>query len=269
QVYEQQGQRSKFPHHSASVALVIGYWAIFRTSYLVRKISAKEQESMSTLAGLLNPILFLVVMKYQGFHPDWAWWVLLAMGAVEFTLGQLPVSRQRRAPFQVLSSLGAALMIAAPFLKYSGNQLDVIWLAGAEAFLLAGIFTRERLFRGFGLIISFLVSLHAVPLRMFPLAEQVVSGQPHRAGAVSLVLLLIAVVLYLNAHVTRRFWPDLFADELESQLLSVLSFVASVFAVAAAYAYVPDHALAVVLALFVAWLTGTGKLFSIPEMVYE
>src|SRR5262249_15137808 len=91
QVYEQQGQRSKFPHPSASVALVIGYWVIFRTSYLVRKISAKEQESMSTLAGLLNPILFLVVMKYQGFHPDWAWWVLLAMGAVEFTLGQLPV----------------------------------------------------------------------------------------------------------------------------------------------------------------------------------
>jgi hypothetical protein len=268
-VYEQQGQRAMFPHHTASVVLVIGYWVIFRASYLLRKISGKEQEAVSTFAGLLNPIGFLIVMKYQGFHPEWAWKVLLAMGAVEFILGQLPVARGRVAPFRVLSSLGAALMVAAPFLKYSGNQLDVIWLAGAEAFLLAGIFTRERLFRGFGLIISFLVALHAVPLRMFPLAEQVVTGQPHRDGSVSLVLLLIAVVLYLNAHVTRRLWPDLFADELESQLLSVLSFVASVFAVAAVYAYVPGHAVAVVLALFVAWLSGTGKLFSISEMVYE
>jgi len=268
-VYEQQGQRAMFPYHTDSVALVIGYWAIFRASYLWRKPSNVRQESISTAAGLLNPIGFLVVMKYQGFHPEWAWKVLLIMGAVEFILGQLPISRRRIAPFRVLSSLGAALMVAAPFLKYSGNQLDVIWLAGAEAFLLAGIFTRERLFRGFGLIISFLVALHAVPLRLFPLAEHIVSGQPHRDGRVSLVLLLIAVVLYLNAHVTRRFWPDLFADELESRLLSVLSFVASVFAVAAAYAYVPDQTIAVVLALFVAWLSGTGKLFSISEMVYE
>jgi hypothetical protein len=268
-VYEQQGQPATFEYHSASVALVIGYWVIFRVSYLLRKVSNTQQESISTAAGLLNPIGFLLVMKYQGFHPEWAWKVLLVMGAVEFILGQLPVSRRRLAPFQVLSSLGAALMVAAPLLKYSGNQLDVIWLAGGEAFLLAGIFTRERLFRGFGLIISFLVALHAVPLRIFPLAQQVASSQPHHDGQISLVLLLIAVVLYANAHVTRRLWPDLFADELESQTLSVLSFVASLFAVAAAYAYVPDHAVAVVMALFVAWLSGTGKLFSISEMVYE
>src|SRR5262249_43742337 len=113
-VYEQQGQRAMFPHHTASVILVIGYWVIFRFSYLVRKISGKEQEAVSTSAGLLNPIGFLIVMKYQGFHPEWAWKVLLVMGAVEFILGQLPVSRRRVAPFRVLSSLGAALMVAAP-----------------------------------------------------------------------------------------------------------------------------------------------------------
>jgi Predicted membrane protein (DUF2339) len=269
QVYELQGQRAMFPHHTASVALVIGYWVIFRVSYLVRKISGKPQESVSTFAGLLNPILFLIVMKYQGFHPEWAWRALLAMGAVEFILGQLPVARRRHAPFQVLSSLGVTLMVAAPLVRGSGSALEVIWLAGAEAFLLAGIFTRERLFRGFGLIISFLVVLYALPVRIAPLAQQVFNGQPHHYAQASLIFVAIAAALYANAHLTRRFWPSLFEDELEQQSLTALSLVASVFAVAAIYAYVPDHVIAVALALLVTWLSGTGKLFSIAEMVYE
>jgi Predicted membrane protein (DUF2339) len=269
QVYELQGQRAMFPHHTASVVLVIGYWVIFRVSYLVRNISGKPQESVSTFAGLLNPILFLIVMKYQGFHPEWAWRALLAMGVVEFILGQLPVARRRRAPFQVLSSLGVTLMVASPVVRGSGNALEVIWLAGAETFLLAGIFTRERLFRGFGLIISILVALYALPVRIAPLAQQVLNGQPHHYAQASLIFVAIAAALYANAHLTRRFWPALFEDELEQQSLTALSFVASVFAVAAIYAYVPDHVIAVALALLVAWLSGTGKLFSVAEMVYE
>jgi hypothetical protein len=269
--YEQQGQRAMFPHHTASVLLVIGYWIIFRASYLVRKISDKEQESFSTLAGLLNPILFLIVMKYQGFHPEWAWKVLLTMGAVEFTLGQISVSRQRRAPFQLLSSLGVTLMVAAPVVRGSGNALEIIWLIGAEAFLVAGIlpFTRERLFRGFGLIISFLVALYALPVRIFPLADQVFTGRAHHDAKISLVLIAIALALYANAHITRRFWPDLFMEALEDWSLSALSYIASLFAVAAIYAAAPDHVIAVVLAIFVLWLCATGKWFSIPEMIYQ
>jgi Predicted membrane protein (DUF2339)/zinc-ribbon domain len=268
-VYEGQGQRAMFPHHAASVGLVIGYWAVFRVSYLARRISGRDQESVSTFAGLLNPILFLIVMKYQGFHPEWAWWVLLAMGALEFLLGQLPVSRRRRAPFQILSSLGVTLMVASPVVKGSGNALEMIWLAGAEAFLLAGIFTRERLFRGFGLIISFLTALYAIPVRIFPLAQEIAAGQPHHHGQIALLLAVIAAALWANAHVTRRFWPDLFEEELETLSLSSLSFIASLFAVGAVYGYVPDKTVAVALAVLVAWLTGTGKLFSLAEMTYE
>jgi hypothetical protein len=268
-VYEEQGGRAIFPHHTASVALVIGYWVIFRASYLARKISAGQQETVSTVAALLNPILFLAVMKYQGFHPEWAWWLLLAMGAVEFTLGQLPVARRRRAPFQILSSLGFVLMVAAIPVKYSGNSLDLVWLAGAEAFLLAGVFTRERLFRAFGLIVSFLVAVHAADVLIEPLVEQVLGNQPQHDGRLSLVLAVIAATLYANAHVTRRLWPQLFAEQIEDLSLSVLSFVASAFAASAIYAYVPDPWIAVALALLLTWLSGTGKFFAIPEMVYE
>jgi hypothetical protein len=268
-VYGQMGQRGIFPDYAASLALVIGYWVIFRVSYLVREILNSQRESVSTFSALLNPVLFLVVMKYQGFHPEWAWRFLLLMGAIEFVLGQLPISRQRRAPFLVLSSLGAALMVAAPAVRGTGNALEIIWLTGAEAFLLAGILTRERLFRGFGIIIAFLVALYSVPARLLPLAQLVEDGKAHHDVQSSLVLGLVAVVFYANAHIARRRWPALFAHEMEQLWLTALSYVGSVFAVGAVYAYVSDGFAPVALALLVAWLTGTGKLFSISEMTYE
>jgi len=268
-VYEQQGQRAVFPHHAASVALVIACWAIFRASYLARKISGSDQETISTNAGIMNPLFFLAVMKYQGFHPEWAWKVLLVMGAVEFTLGQLPVSRRRKAPFHVLSSLGAALMVAAIPFRYSGNSLDLIWLAGAEVFLLAGIFQRERLFRAFGVLISVLIVGHALVARVFPIFVQIVGGQTHRDAQLTLMLAVVAAVLYLNSHVVRRRWQELFAGQAEDLMMSVLSFAASVLAVAAVYVYVPNKAVAVVLALFVAWLSVTGKMFAVDEMIYQ
>jgi len=269
QVYQQQGGRAMFPHHGASVALAIAYWTIFRVSYLTHSISSRKQEAVSSLAGLLNPILFVAVMKYQGFHPEWAWRFLLALGVTEFVLGQLPVSKRRHAPFQVLSSLGATLMVAAPAVRGSGNSLEVIWLAGAEAFMLAGIFTRERLFRGFAVIISFLVALYALPVRIAPLAQQIADGRPHHSEQASLVLAVIAAVFYANAHLTRRIWPALFEQELEQTSLTALSFAASLFAAGAIYAYVPDNAVAVVLGLFVLALSFTGKQASISALIYQ
>src|SRR5262249_46715246 len=145
----------------------------------------------------------------------------------------------------------------------------IIWLMGAEAFLLAGIFTRERLFRAFGLIISFLVAFYALSARIAPLGQLVLNGQPHYDVPVAVVLGVIALALYLNAHITRRVWPDLFAGELARTSLSVLSFLASLFAVSAVYASVSDSAAAVVLAVLVLALTWTGKQSSISELVYE
>jgi hypothetical protein len=267
-VYQQQGGRAIFPDHTASVALVIGYWVIFRVSYLVRRIGETRQESVSTAAGLLNPILFLLVMKYQGFHPEWSWKLLLALGAIEFGLGQLPVSRARRAPFQVLSSLGAVLMVASPLVRGSGNALEMIWLAGAEAFLAAGILTRERLFRSFGLIISFLTALYALSERLLPLGLQIFHGQPHHNGQTSLVFGVIAAVLYVNAHVTRSRWPALFETDVERLSLAALSWIAGAFAVGSVYAWVPDSWVAIALAILALCLSGAGRWFSISELVY-
>jgi hypothetical protein len=261
--------RPHFEHGTTSVLLMAAYWALFRGSYVWRKVSSHEDESVSTIAGLLNPLLFLGVLKYQSFHPEWAFYALLILGAVEFVLGQLSVSRARRAPFYVLSSLGAAFMVAAVPFKYSGHSLEMLWLAGAEVFLLAGIFTRERLFRGFGLIVSGLIVLYTLPARAFPWLTEVMNGQPHHDVQLGIVLAVIAAVLYANSHLVRRRWAELFDHDLESASLTALSFVASCFAVGAVYALINDNAIAIVLALFVAALTLLGRQFDFSELVYQ
>ena len=264
-----QPARAPFPLHNASLLLVIAYWMIFRVSYVVRRVESKEQESVSTIAGLLNPLLFLAVMKYQSFHPEWAFYALLGLGATEFLLGQLPVSRRRVSPFKVLSCLGAAMMVAAVPFKYSGDSLEVIWLLGGEAFLLAGIFTRERLFRGFGLMVSALVALYTVAVRLKPMVQEILNGELHYHLQFGIVLAVIAAVLYLNAHVFRRRWASLFAEELESQALRVLSLAASVFAVCAVYALVADNAAAIVLALLVFVLCLLGQRFAENDLIHQ
>lgn len=269
QVFEQQGRRALFPHHGTSMALMIGYWAIFRTSYLWRKVSNPQRESVSTVAGLLNPLLFLAVMKYQSFHPEWAFYALLSMGAVEFMLGQLPVARKRTMPFRVLSSLGATLMVTAVPFKFSGSALELLWLAGAEAFLLAGIFTRERLFRSFGVIIAALVALYGLPLRISPLADKIMNGAPRHDAPLALVLGVIAAALYVNSHVFKRIWAELFTGELEKRTLAALSFVASVYAAGGIFAIANDRVVASALALFVLALCWTGQKFSIRELIYQ
>lgn len=261
--------RVAFPHHEVSVALVIGYWVVFRASYVWRRITGREQEAISTASALLNPILFLAVMKYQALHPEWAWWALLTMGAIEFTLGQLPVSRRRQAPFKVLSCLGAALMVAALPFKYSGDALEILWLAGAEAFLLSGIFTRERLFRGFGLIISFIIAVYALLVRVAPWAARLPDGRPHYDAQLAVVLGALALVLYANSHVLAARWRELFKVQPEQPALRVLSFVASAFAVCAIFASVRDNVAATVLAVMVLALSWLGKRFSIPEFIFQ
>ncbi|HLJ28425.1 MAG TPA: DUF2339 domain-containing protein, partial [Candidatus Angelobacter sp.] len=266
-------QKGPFPQYQGSIALMVSYWAIFRASYMLRKVTDPAQESISTIAGLLNPLLFLAVMKYQSFHPEWAFYALLTMGAIEFTLGQLPVSRRRKAPFQILSSLGATLMVMAVPFKYAGSRsLELLWMAGAEVFLLAGIFTRERLFRQFSGIISFLVALYLFAWPPNGISWQVasiVNGQPHHDATLALVFGVVAVLFYFNSHVLGRIWESLFDREVEKQAIGSLSFAASIFAAGAIYVSAGSNAVAVWLAVLVTALAWTGKRFRISQLAYQ
>lgn len=262
-------QKHAFREFWISVALLASYWLIFRIAYLLHKISAKAQESVSTIAALLNPVLFLAVLRYQAYETKWAFTTLLTVGAFEFFFGQLPVARRRKIPFRVLSSLGAILMVMAVPYKYSGNDLVLLWVAGAQAFLLAGIIVRERLFRSFGGIIFFLAAFYLLPMRIVPLVQRVLDGEAAYNIPVFTVLAVAAVVFYVNAHIVSRIWPDLFQNQGDGQAIHAISLFASLFAVGATYSFVPVNSAAVVLAVLVFVLSWAGKRFDIPDTVYH
>src|ERR1019366_9972390 len=123
---------------------------------------------------------------------------LLLIGAAEFSLGQLPMIKRRREAFIVLSVLGAALMIAAVPFRYSGNNVAILWLVGAEAFLVAGVAWGEVVFRRLGLLTGLLVGAHLVRIDFMHLVSvrQTSEDLVLTGGA---MLGVCAIVFYLNA----------------------------------------------------------------------
>ena len=128
------------------------YWLTFRVSYIIRNIHSEIEEHISTTAALLNTLLLLGLLKFQSVQPQYAYLALLIVGALEFAFAQLPVTRRRRQAFVLLTVMGAALMLAAPPFHYSGNNVAILWLLGAEIFLFAGVIAKEVVFRRIGLL---------------------------------------------------------------------------------------------------------------------
>jgi len=230
----QGAQGHAFPDYHASTALLLFYWITFRISYVVRKIRSSSDEHVSTAAALMNTLLLLGTMKFQSVQPELAFYALPAIGAIEFAFGQLPITKRRREAFVVLTILGAALMITAVPFRYSGNNVAILWLIGAEALLLAGAIVGEIVFRRLGMLAGLLVAVHlaAIDFRQLMTIRQ--SGES-LALAAGIMFGLCALVFYANALVIARRWR-VFADSPDPQLLSIHSYIGGFAAVSAAWA---------------------------------
>ena len=198
-----------FPEFFASAAILIAYWAIFRVSYVVRKINSPRDEKISTISALLNTILLGVVLKFQSTHPELAFYGLLGLGVLEFTFGQLPITRRRREAFTLLTIIGSILIFAAVPFKFSGNNIAFFWMIAAETLLAAGILQKEVVFRRIGLlggvITGLLVGYEASDLISFRQHSDLPRVQD------GVLLLTCAAVFYFNAHFLRSKWKELFA----------------------------------------------------------
>ena len=239
-------QHRMFPQFYWSSALLVFYWAVFRGSYIVRTIASKHEENVSTLAGLLNPFLLLSLMKYQSVHPELAFYALLALGSLEFILGQLPITRRRRAAFLILTTLGCTLMIAAIPFKYSGMHTAVLWLAGAEALLIAGVLVREVAFRRLGMIAGLLTALHILIVDVRPWFERLLNSDVVlRDLSLGILLAFCAAVLFADAHLVELRWKDLFNEQADRWLLAALSYASGLVAFCALWIILPPLAVAV------------------------
>src|SRR6185437_13546570 len=191
-----------FPHFWPSAIILVLYWAVFRASYLARRVSSPRQEALSSVAALANTVLLLAVLKFQATRPGMAFYALLALGALEFLLGQLPLARRRRTAFQLLTVVGTLLMFAAVPFKFSGNNIGLLWMVAAEALLIAGILQRETLFRRLGWLAGCVTgALIVVQARGIASA----AGWPGaRLTTVDVLLLFCAALFYSNALYWKR-----------------------------------------------------------------
>jgi uncharacterized membrane protein len=263
------GKRHPFPEFTASAGILALYWLIFRMSYVFRRPTDDRQEHISTAAALLNAVLLLALLKYQSVHPEWAFWALLAIGAIETLLGRLAVSRRRSAVI-VLSTLGVVLLIAAFPFRYSGMRLSVLWLLETEALLLIGVWTREVVFRRLGVLGALLVSGQMIAVDAAQIFGRRMDGADLRPDfALSIVFVVAAAVFYANAHWVLRRWADLFTNEFDRRVMQRLSYVACVMILAAAWIAFPESWTAVGWCTVGLALAIAGQRLAAPEFAYQ
>ena len=264
------GKRHPFPEFAASAGILALYWLIFRLSYVFRSPTNKQQERISTAAALLNTSLLLALFKYQSTHPEWAFWALLAIGAIELAFGQLPAARRRRTAAIVLCTLGVVLLIAAFPFRYSGTRLSVLWLAEAEALLLIGVWTKEIVFRRLGLVASVLVAGQMIAYDAAAVFGRRMDGADLRPDFALAILFVVAGgVFYLNPHWVLRQWSDLFATEFDRVVTQRLSYAGALMLTIAAWIAFPESWTAVAwcaLGLVLAW---TGKRLAAPDLAHQ
>ena len=224
-----------FPEYHASLAMLFFYWLTFRISYVLRGVKTDFEEHVSTVSALLNTLLLLGVMKFQSVRPELAAVALLAIGALEFTFAQLPITRRRRRAFIVLSLLGAALMIVSIPSHFSGNDVAYLWLVGAEVFLFAGIVFEEVVFLRVGLLTGLLVGIDLLAYNFRPLVA-LRARTENLASEAGILFAVCGVALYLNALYIGARWKESFRASLDRRLLDIHSYFAAFATGTAAWA---------------------------------
>lgn len=216
-----------FPQFWPSAIILVLYWAVFRVSYVIRKIGSPRQEALSTIAALANTMLLLGVMKFQSTHPELAFYALLGIGAMEFLFGQLPITRRRRAAFALLTVVGTLLIFAAVPFRFSGNNIALIWMVAAETLLIAGIIQREMLFRRLGLFAGGLTGL-LILFESRGIVELRLSSEALLLKD-SILLLTCSTLYCFNSLYIRAKWQEFFG-QLDSSLAVAQSYLGGITA---------------------------------------
>jgi hypothetical protein len=264
------GHHRMFPEFVPSTVLLCLYWALYRWSYISRKIESRQQEIISTLAAILNTSLLLFLFKYQSVRPELAFYALLLLGAVELTLGQLPVTRRRRAAFVILSSIGTILLIAAIPFKYSGMDTAIIWLAEAQMLLLAGVFVREVLFRRFGLLVALLTVADMIANQAVPtFFERLSQAAPAPDYQLAVSFLVAGVLFYANSLGIPRRWKDLLTSELEGLFFRALSYLGALMLFISLWLAFPNAWTAVLWASIAFLLVLLGRGLAAEDLFYQ
>jgi predicted membrane protein DUF2339 len=199
-LYDSMGAHKPFPQLNASAALLTSYWAVWMISYYLREENGDDERALLTTSFFLNVGGYLAVIRYQAFFPHLRFWFLLAVGLVYLALSPLAKKLRRRTAFVLTSTIGAALVATAIPYRYSGARLELLWLAEAEAFLVAGWRLAEVHLRRLGWAASAVLTIY---LGVFSLSDRLTQWRGPDAHF-GWQLAAIGVAFLLNARFANR-----------------------------------------------------------------
>lgn len=219
------------PDHAAfnefwsSTVLILLYWLIFRLAYVVRTPLDRREEDLASVAAILNSGGVLGLLKFQSAHPEWAFWALLAIGAIEMALAYWAKSKRRQA-FVVLSTIAVVLLVSSVPFRFHGVSWSVLWLVQAQLLAIAGLRLGEPMFRRLGLLVGVItggvLTLHDV----MPLAvERLMASDPNRHWSLAAGLALAAILYWTHAELYPRRWPEIEANRMDRLALKLLSWM--------------------------------------------
>ncbi|ADV84172.1 DUF2339 domain-containing protein [Terriglobus saanensis] len=229
------GQGHPFAEFWPSTAVLLLFYLIFRIGYVLRTPQTEQAESHSGAAAVLNSAAILFVMRYQSFHPEWAFRALLCFGALELVFAFVVRSRKRPKAFAILATLASVLLLAAIPFRYRDATWPMLWLAEGEALFLAGFFLREKIFRWIGSL-ALLASVLILTLNHLSLFDGTSTTDDSMLIAITYVL--AAVLLWINAE---WLYPGLrlTPNDRELPLLQTGSFTAASCAAVALWIWFP------------------------------
>lgn len=235
-----------FAHFTASAALILVYWLLFRLSYVLRKPNTSREETLSAFTAIFNSAGMLGLLKYQSAHPEWAFRALLALGVAEM-LFALYARPRRRTAFIVLSSISSVFLLAAIPFHFGGAHWSVLWLLEAEVLFLTGLRMREPVFRWLGHIASLAAAVQITLTGVFAIF-QLRSTQPDTSHhiATTITLTCAALIFWFNAEAAPRLWPGTLDTDTETSTLQVTSVFGMLAAVAALWVVLPGSLTVVV-----------------------
>jgi hypothetical protein len=252
-----------------STALILLYWLIFRLAYVLRAPLDQHEENLSSLTAVLNSTGVLGLLKFQSAHPEWAFWALLALGAVEMTMAFSLRSRRRQA-FVVLSTIAAVLLVSAVPFRFHGVSWPVLWLVEAQVLAVCGLRLGEPVFRRLGLLTGVItggvLAFHDVlPLLFFRLDNP----DPERHLSLIAALALAAILYWTHSELYPRRWPQIAEDFREAFALRITSWLAIAAAATALWVAVPDLWLPVAWLVLVLLLGFVARLFTVHRVAIE
>jgi uncharacterized membrane protein len=233
QIYEAIGGHKPFPQLIASIALLTAYWALYLVSYFLRNPVDAQQTQLLTASFLLNAAGYLFVLHQESFHPAWRFWFLLAAGAVYVAISAFSRKINRRLSFILASTLGVALLLAAIPFRYSGGNLEILWLIEVEALLIVGWRLPDSHLRNLGWAGAAVLASYA---GFNDLAPRFAKWQPPN-GKSAWLMIALAAAFYSNARL--RAWLGEDATAMDDFATAACPPIATAFALAAAWFGLP------------------------------